>query len=175
MLFSWCIILHSFFCVCVCVCTQSGVITSCLSWLEMVSLIPLHHMSGFICILCQELMEFLHGSLWKSLKTPNLMWCVYSRQHYCFWLICCLFVCSMVVFVSVHFVIFSHIWIDFWMKYHFSFLVCMFQELPLHTTASIKLLRCPPFVTLFFLVKWNGKRMVPWYCILYVCCKQCLL
>lgn len=59
-MFSWCIISHSVFCVfvCVSVCTHSGIITSCLSWLEMVSLIPLHHMSGFICVLCQELMEF---------------------------------------------------------------------------------------------------------------------
>lgn len=140
----------------VCVYAHTGVITSCLSWLEMVSLIPLHHMSGFICILCQELMEFFHGSLWKSLKTPDLMWCVYSRQHYFFWLICCLFVCSMVVFVSLHIVIFSQIWMNFWMKCQF--FVSRFQELPLHITASIKQLTHFPFA--FFI---SNEMEWKWY------------
>ena len=53
------------------------------------------------------------------------------------------------------------------------FLVCMFQELALHTTASIKRLRrphptLPPNVILFFPLKSNGKKMVPWY--LYTVC-----
>lgn len=66
---------HSFFRVCVFVCTHSGIIASCLSWLEMVSLIPLHHMSGFICVLCQELMEFFARLALKVFEDtrPDLM------------------------------------------------------------------------------------------------------
>lgn len=150
-----------------CVCTHSGIITSCLSWLEMVSLIPLHHMSGFICVLCQELIEFLHGSLWKSLKTPDPMWCVYSRQHYCFWLICLLYRCFCFSFILSYFLKFECI-------FGCQLFVCMFQELPLHITASIKRHRRFPFDTLFFHMKWNGKEIISYY-VLYACCKQCLL
>lgn len=148
----WCIIPHSFFCVC----THSGIITSCSSWLEMVSLIPLHHMSGFICVLCQELMEFLHGSLWKSLKTPDLMWCVYSRQRYCFWLICLLRGCFC---FSVFCHIFSNLneYLD---EIPCQLFVRMFQELPLHITASIKQHRRFPCLTFFLPLNWKENGIV---------------
>ena len=153
-----------FVCVHARVCTHmhNGIITSCLSWLEIVSLIPLHHMSGFICVLCQELMEFLHGSLWKSLKTPDLMWCVNSRQHSCLWLICCLFICSLVVFVSLYFVIFSLILNEFLDEISCQFF-CVYVSGSSFTHHCIhqKQHRCFLFATFFSLqMKWKGNGIV---------------
>lgn len=139
---------------CDCVCMHSGVITSCLSWLEIVSLIPLHHMSGFICILCQELMEFCtarSGSLWR-----HQTWCdVYTAASSIVsdWFVV-FFACFMLAFVSLHFVMFFFLptsnlngFVD---EMACQSLVCLFQELSLHVSASIREYRCFPFVALFF-------------------------
>ena len=87
--------------------------------------IHLHSLSGVNGV--------LRGSLWKSLKTPDLMWCVYSRQHYCCWLICCLFALLHTCFCFSPFCHISLVWMTLWMKHHVSvfFHVC-FRNLITH-------------------------------------------
>lgn len=109
--------------------------------------IHLHSLSGVNGV--------LHGSLWKSLKTPDLMWCVYSRQQYCIWLICCLFC---LLYACFCFSSFCHVFFlpppsnlnGFVDEMPCQSLVCLFQELSLHVSASIREYRCFPFVALFF-------------------------
>lgn len=158
LMFSWSL-LHSF------VCVHSWVIISCLSRLEMVSLIPLHHMSGFICILCQELMEFFFtarsGSLWR-----HQTWCdVYTAASAIAsdWFVVLLFALWLFLFLSI-FVIFSQIWMNFWMKYYVSFFVVVLwacfrgiDYTSLHPSNTIHTF----LLLLLFFLKWNGEEMVP--------------
>lgn len=151
-------------------CVHFKAITSCLPWLEMVSLIPLHHMSGFICVLCQELMEFLRGALWKSLKTPDLMKCGYSRQQCCFWSICRVFVCSVVVFASLYF---CHILsnLNEFLDWNVFPVICVPGASITHHCAREKQHTGVVCFVLFFSspMKWKGNYFVaPPQCIIYL-------
>lgn len=149
-------------CVCMCVC---GVITSCLLWLEMVSLIPLHHMLGFICILCQELMEFCTArseSLWR-----HQTWCDVCIQPpallFSDWFVVFL-LCSVVVsFLFCHI---SPVWMNFaWKSTSFLFLR-PFQKL--HYT-SLHPSRTKALFVLIFLVPIHVKEKL-FILFLQACC-----